>query len=42
VQGKPVIHVGDVEPNPYGANKGEREEAVDEVEALDDDEDEVC
>ncbi|RPB29490.1 hypothetical protein L211DRAFT_832191 [Terfezia boudieri ATCC MYA-4762] len=41
VQGKPVIHVGDLEPNPYGANKGEREEAVDEVEALDD-EDEMC
>lgn len=36
-----MIHVGDVEPNPYGANKGEREEAVDEVEALDD-EDEMC
>lgn len=36
-----MIHVGDVEPNAYGGNKGERESAVDEVEAIDD-EDEMC
>ncbi|KAF8461079.1 putative cysteine protease atg4 [Kalaharituber pfeilii] len=42
VQGKPVIHVSDVEPSAYGGAMGEREEAVDEVEVLDDDSDEMC
>lgn len=36
-----MVHVGDVEPNAYGVNSGEREGAVDEVEVLDDS-DEMC
>ena len=41
VQGKPIIHVADVAPTLGVAGVGgEREEAIDEVEAFDDTEDE--
>ncbi|KAL7276267.1 Cysteine protease atg4 [Rhizina undulata] len=40
VQGKRVIHVGDVEPTAHGHTGGPREEAIAEVEAFDDDDDE--
>ena len=39
VQGKPVLHVGDKEPV-FQTEENEREDAINEVEALDEDQDE--
>ena len=40
VQGKPIVHVADVEPSVHGFDQ-ERANAVDEVESFDDEDDET-